>query len=78
MKLNLNIKRSFNNRIIAGVLGGLAEYFAWNAGILRIIWVIFTLISGFFPGIIVYLIFWMIMPPENPNEPKDVTHTNKK
>ena len=63
----MKLKRSYDNRIVTGVLGGIAERFNWNVNILRIIWIIFTLFT--FPlGIIIYTLLWIIMPSEKPNE----------
>lgn len=53
--------RSGKNRIIAGICGGLGEYFDTDPTIVRLIWAIFTLISlGI--GILAYLIAWLIIP----------------
>ncbi|CAJ1227505.1 PspC domain-containing protein [Levilactobacillus zymae] len=55
-----NIHRSLNNRVIAGVIGGLAEHWGWNPTLARIIFVLLA-ITPAFPGLIAYLILWMIM-----------------
>ncbi|UQS81549.1 PspC domain-containing protein [Bombilactobacillus folatiphilus] len=57
--MHISIRRSSRNRVVAGVLGGLAVHFDWNANLLRIIWVLLTLTP--FPGLIIYLILWLIM-----------------
>lgn len=49
--------------MIAGVCGGLAEYFNIDPVIIRIIGVI-LLLPGGFPGLIPYLILWIIVPEE--------------
>lgn len=49
--------------MIAGVCGGLAEWLGWNPTIVRIGYVVLSLISAAFPGILVYIILWIIMPP---------------
>ncbi|MFD1548365.1 PspC domain-containing protein [Levilactobacillus fuyuanensis] len=54
-----NIHRSTNNRVFAGVIGGIADHFDWNPGIARLIFFLLSLTP--FPGIIVYLILWMVM-----------------
>ena len=73
----MKLKRSYDNRIVTGVLGGIAERFGWNANVLRIIWIIFTLFT--FPlGIIIYTVLWIVIPLENPNGFKDVTNTKPK
>ncbi|MBO4801330.1 MAG: PspC domain-containing protein [Bacteroidaceae bacterium] len=55
--------RSRNNKWIAGVCGGIAEYFGWNAELLRLIWVVLT-VSTMFCGGIIYLVLWLIMPQD--------------
>ncbi len=56
--------RSRDSRVIAGVLGGLARSWGWDPTLLRIIYVIVSVASAAFPGIIVYLILWVLMPKE--------------
>lgn len=51
------LTRSTHNRWVAGVCGGIAEYFGWNADVLRLVWL-------FFPGFAIYLVLWLIMPAE--------------
>ncbi len=54
--------RRSKDRWIAGVCGGLAEYFAWPADRVRILYVLVSVISAAFPGILVYLLLWFVMP----------------
>ena len=54
--------RSRHDRMIAGVIGGIAQRFAWNSTLLRVIYVIVSIASVAFPGILVYLILWLLMP----------------
>ena len=56
--------RSANNRMIAGVMGGIARRFGWNSTWVRIGYVLLSLLSAGFPGILVYLILWLLMPNE--------------
>jgi phage shock protein C len=58
--------RSKTNRIFGGVCGGLGEYLQVDPVMLRLIWVLITLVSGFFPGLIGYIIAVMIIPEEAP------------
>jgi len=51
------------NKMIAGVCGGLAEWLGWSPNMVRILYVVVSVLSVAFPGIIVYLLLWMIMPP---------------
>jgi phage shock protein C len=52
--------RSKNNKIIAGVCGGIGEYFNVDPVLIRLIWVIITLMGG--AGILAYIIAWIIIP----------------
>ena len=47
------------NKKIAGVCGGLAEYFGMDASILRIVWLLCVLFCGF--GLLAYLIMWIVI-----------------
>jgi phage shock protein C len=55
--------RSTTDRKIAGVCGGLAEYFDIDPVIIRVIFIILALPGGL-PGIIPYIILWLIVPEE--------------
>ena len=50
------------DRIIAGVCGGLAEHLGWPAGRVRFIYVIVSILSVAFPGTLVYIVLWFLMP----------------
>jgi len=54
--------RSALDRRFAGVCAGLAEYFGVDPTVVRLLWVFVTLVTGVVPGILAYLIGWMIMP----------------
>lgn len=54
--------RSKTNKVFAGICGGLAEYFNIDATLLRLVWVLIVVFSGFFPGVLVYLIALLIVP----------------
>ena len=49
--------------MIAGVCGGIAAWFGWDPTMVRIAYVVLSIVSVAFPGIIVYLVLWVIMPP---------------
>jgi phage shock protein C len=57
------LRRSKSNRMIAGVCGGLSEFFGINSFWFRLVFVI-ALIPGGVPGILVYILMWMIVPSE--------------
>jgi phage shock protein PspC (stress-responsive transcriptional regulator) len=50
--------------MIAGVIGGLARYFGMDSTLARVLYVILSVISVAFPGILVYIILWVIMPSD--------------
>ena len=56
--------RSRKNRMIAGVCGGLAEWLGWDPTLVRVLYVLVSLLSAAFPGVLVYVLLWIIMPEE--------------
>jgi phage shock protein C len=59
------LRRSNKEKMIAGVCGGLAEYFALDPTVVRIGYVLLSVLSAAFPGIIVYIVMWILMPQSN-------------
>lgn len=60
-----SLRRSREHNMIAGVIGGFAKYFDLDVTMLRIIYVVGSVISVGFPGILVYLLCWIVMPLED-------------
>jgi phage shock protein PspC (stress-responsive transcriptional regulator) len=58
------LRRSRSNRMIAGVVGGLATHFGIDPTVARVIYVVGSVVSAAFPGILVYLLLWAIVPEE--------------
>ena len=56
------LHRSSSNRIIAGVCGGIAQWLGWSPTTVRVLYVVVSILSVAFPGILVYLILWIVMP----------------
>lgn len=56
--------RSRRHRIIAGVCGGLADWLGWDPTVVRVLYVLLSILSVAFPGILVYVILWIVMPDE--------------
>jgi len=56
------LQRSRDQRVLAGVCGGIAEWLGWNALLVRLLYVILSIASAAFPGILVYVILWILMP----------------
>jgi phage shock protein C len=59
----MTLRRS-KDRVIAGVCGGIANYLGWSANRVRLIYVLVSFFSAAFPGIIVYILLWFLMPEE--------------
>jgi len=77
--------RSRENKILAGVCGGVGEYFQIDPVIIRLLWIVLSLVWGF--GVILYIIAIFIIPPEpqenhysdnfeetSENEPRHISH----
>lgn len=58
----MGLKLSNQHRMIAGVCGGIAEWLGWSPMWVRILYIVASLASIGFPGIIVYLVLWLLMP----------------
>ena len=54
--------RSKKNRMIAGVCGGIGEYLNVDPTFIRLLFIALLVFTGFFPGLIAYLIWWVIVP----------------
>ncbi len=57
---NKQLVRSTNDRMIAGVAAGLADYMNFDPTLVRLLFVLLALAGG--PGLIIYLIMWVVMP----------------
>jgi phage shock protein PspC (stress-responsive transcriptional regulator) len=56
------LHRSETNKVFAGVVGGLGEYFEIDPTVLRLAWVLIVIFTGFFPGVVAYLIAVVVIP----------------
>ncbi len=54
--------RSRRNKILAGVCGGIADWLGWDPTLVRVLYVVVSVLSAGFPGILVYLALWILMP----------------
>lgn len=64
MNTTMGLRRSRSNRMIAGVMGGVAQRYGWSPTLLRVLFVVVSILSAAFPGIIVYLVMWLLIPSE--------------
>lgn len=55
--------RRSRDKMIAGVCGGLAEYFGMDPTLMRVLYVLISLVSAAFPGLIAYIVLMFVMPP---------------
>jgi len=58
-----NLYRSETNRVLAGVSGGLGEYFQIDPTLIRLLFVLLTVFGG--GGVLVYIILWILIPGES-------------
>ncbi len=56
------LRRTNQDKMIAGVMGGIAQYFGLDPNLLRVVYVIGSIMSAAFPGILVYLVLWLVIP----------------
>ena len=56
------LRRSRRHRMIAGVCGGLAEWLGWDPTLVRVLYVVGSILSVAFPGLLVYVVLWLVMP----------------
>jgi phage shock protein C len=56
------LHRSRRHRIVAGVCGGFADWLGWDPTLVRVLYVAVSICSAAFPGILVYLVLWIVMP----------------
>ncbi len=56
------LERNEERAVVSGVLAGLADYFNQDPVLFRVIAIAFLLLTGIFPGLLVYIAAWIIMP----------------
>lgn len=60
--MSTKLQRSRDDRILGGVLGGIAQHYGWDPTVVRVVYVLVSILSVGFPGILIYLALWIIMP----------------
>ena len=58
------LARSRRHRMLFGVCGGIADWLGWSPTLVRVLYVVASLASAAFPGMLVYVILWLVMPEE--------------
>ena len=57
------LTRSNRNKMIAGVCGGLAEYLDMDPTVVRVLYILVSILSAAFPGVVAYIVLMFLMPP---------------
>ena len=58
------LTRSRQDKMIAGICGGIAKSLGWSSTSVRVLYVLVSVLSAAFPRILVYVILWIVMPKE--------------
>ncbi len=58
------LRRSRRRRMIAGVCGGLAEWLRWDATVVRVLFVVFAMVSKLAPALLLYVLLWVLLPED--------------
>lgn len=64
---------SSDDKKITGLCGGIAEYLETDSSLIRLAWIIFTVLTGIVPGIVAYIVASLVVP-KKPVEYKGVQH----
>jgi phage shock protein PspC (stress-responsive transcriptional regulator) len=56
------LQRSKRDKVLGGVCGGIAEWLGWSPTLVRVLYVLISIASAAFPGTIVYIVLWILMP----------------
>ncbi len=59
------LRRSSSDRWVAGVCGGLARWLGWDPTVVRVAYVLLSIRSAAFPGLLVYIALWIVMPKDS-------------
>ena len=62
--MTATLHRSKTDRMLGGVCGGIARRFGWDPTVVRILYVLVSILSAAFPGILFYIILWVLIPEE--------------
>ena len=63
--------RNTKDGALFGVLAGFSDYFGLDVVLWRIFFIVFVIVTGFFPGVLTYFVAWVIMPEKPKVEPVD-------
>ncbi|MDH4982556.1 PspC domain-containing protein [Hyphomicrobium sp. D-2] len=58
------LTRVRQGKMIAGVCGGLAKWLGWDPTLVRLGYLVLTVLSAAFPGLLIYILLWVLMPQD--------------
>ncbi|MEO8422256.1 MAG: PspC domain-containing protein [Hyphomicrobium sp.] len=62
--LSQPLMRVRQGKLIAGVCGGIAKWLGWDPTLVRLGYVVLSVLSAGFPGLLIYILLWILMPQE--------------
>ena len=62
MPTTTKLARSRQHRMLCGVCGGIADWIGWDPTLVRVLYVLASVMSAAFPGLLVYIVLMLIMP----------------
>jgi phage shock protein PspC (stress-responsive transcriptional regulator) len=62
--LSQPLMRVRQGKLIAGVCGGIAKWLGWDPTLVRLGYVVLSVVSAGFPGLLIYILLWILMPQE--------------
>ncbi len=62
VNITKHLRKSKTDRVLTGLIGGIAEYFNVDSSLLRLVWILIVVFTGFFPGVIAYILGAMVVP----------------
>lgn len=65
MKSNGPLRRSRHDALLGGVCAGIANWLGWDPTLVRVLYVVLSVMSAAFPGTLVYIILWIVMPTDS-------------
>jgi phage shock protein C len=69
------IRRTRDDRMLGGVLAGMANWLGWDPSVARVAYILITVFTGFALGIVAYAVLWIFVPLEDPRLPSEAGRT---
>jgi phage shock protein C len=72
MATKKRLVRSSNDQKLGGVCAGIADYLDTDPTVIRVVYLVVSFFTGFFPGVILYFILWVVMPEAETPQPDEI------